>query len=296
MKTKLRNVVLFILTIFLSQFIYSQDVPYVPTPYEVVDGMLELAKVVEEDIVYDLGCGDGRIVVQAAKKYGTRGVGVDSDPQRIKESNQNAKENMVTDKVKFYEKNLFETDLTEATVVTIYLLSEVNIKLRPKLFRELKPGSRVVSNSFDMDDWEPEKREVVGNRNLYLWIMPFNFSGKWQGTISGNNSEEEYLLELNQEFQKVSGNLQIGKEKLKITDAKLDGNNLRFNVKRKVDDNDVELMFEGKLIENELKGEISAYNGDSVSKENWVAQRDPNTIMPLDPAILEKQQASGKYK
>lgn len=147
------------------------DVIFVPTPQQVVDGMLKLAHVGPKDVVYDMGCGDGRTVVSAAK-LGARAVGVDIDPERIAESNANAKEAGVTDKVKFIQGDLFETDIKEATVVTLYLLTSLNQKLRPKLWRELKPGTRVVSHAFDMGDWQPEKTEDVDGRKIYLWTIP----------------------------------------------------------------------------------------------------------------------------
>jgi SAM-dependent methyltransferase len=149
------------------------DVIFVPTPQEVVDAMLKLAKVGPKDTVYDLGCGDGRTVITAFKKFGARvAVGVDIDPQRIAESTANAKEQGVADKVKFIQGDLFQTDLREATVVTLYLLSSLNQKLKPKLWRELKPGSRVVSHAFDMGDWQPDKTEDVDGRQIYLWTIP----------------------------------------------------------------------------------------------------------------------------
>ena len=150
----------------------SRDVPYVPTPQTVVDEMLKLAAVTKDDVVYDLGSGDGRIVITAAKKYGVRGVGVDIDPERVKEANANAVQASVTDRVKFIEQDLFQTDLKEASVVTLYLLPEVNLRLRPKLWRELKPGTRVVSHAFDMGDWEPEKTVKVEGRTIYYWVIP----------------------------------------------------------------------------------------------------------------------------
>jgi len=153
------------------------DVHYVPTPEEVVEKMLELAKVGKDDVVYDLGCGDGRIVITAAKKYGARGVGVDIDPERIKESNENARKAGVADRVKFLQQDLFEIDFSEATVVTLYLLPALNVKLRPKLLRDLKPGARIVSHAFDMGDWKPEKvvnvpGDIDLDRVVYYWVVP----------------------------------------------------------------------------------------------------------------------------
>ncbi|MFN6461146.1 MAG: class I SAM-dependent methyltransferase [Nostoc sp. DedVER02] len=148
------------------------DVPYVPTPQPVVDAMLKVAKVGKNDVLYDLGSGDGRIVNTAAQKFGTRGVGIDINPERIKEANENAQKAGVTDRVKFVQQDLFNTDFSEATVVTLYLLPEVNAKLRPKLLSELKPGSRIVSHAFDMGDWKPQQTLNVEGKTIYYWVVP----------------------------------------------------------------------------------------------------------------------------
>ncbi|MBD2364352.1 class I SAM-dependent methyltransferase [Anabaena minutissima FACHB-250] len=148
------------------------DVPYVPTPQPVVDAMLEVAQVNKDDLVYDLGSGDGRIVNTAAQKFGTKGIGIDINPERIQEANINAQQAGVTDRVKFIQQDLFNTDLSDATVVTLYLLPEINLKLRPKLFKELKPGTRVVSHAFDMGDWKPEKTLQVDGKTIYYWVIP----------------------------------------------------------------------------------------------------------------------------
>jgi ribosomal protein L11 methylase PrmA len=150
----------------------TPDVIFVPTPQEVVDTMLKVAKVTKNDIIYDLGCGDGRIPITAAKEYGARGIGIDIDPQRIKEANENAKAAGVTDKVKFLNEDLFTTDIGDATVVTLYLLPSLNLKLMPKLMKELKPGTRVVSHAFDMGDWKPEQTLNVNGRTVYYWTIP----------------------------------------------------------------------------------------------------------------------------
>ncbi len=148
------------------------DVPYVPTSQATVEEMLKLAGVKPGDVVYDLGCGDGRIVITAAEKFGATGVGVDLNPERIAEANANAEAAGVTDKVKFVLGDLFEFDFSKADVVTMYLLPSVNLELRPKLQKELKPGSRIVSHDFDMDDWKPEKTVRVGSHDtIYLWTI-----------------------------------------------------------------------------------------------------------------------------
>jgi len=151
---------------------HPPDVPYVPSPNAVVDAMLKLADVKKTDTVYDLGCGDGRIVIAAAKDYGAHGVGIDINPERIQEARENAKKARVEPLVKFEENDLFDADIHNATVVTLYLLPNVNLRLRPKLLQDLKPGTRVVSHSFDMDDWKPDKEESVDGRTIYLWTIP----------------------------------------------------------------------------------------------------------------------------
>ena len=156
------------------------DVPYVPTTDKAVEAMLKLAGVTKADIVYDLGCGDGRIVIAAAKMFGARAVGIDINPVRIEEAKENAKKAGVEKLVRFEENDLFEADFKEATVVTLFLLPNINLKLRPKLLQDLKPGTRVVSNTFDMGDWKPEKEITLENNGeysylshrLYLWTVP----------------------------------------------------------------------------------------------------------------------------
>ena len=156
----------------VQDFGASGDVPFVPTRPEMVEQMLKLAQVNKSDTVYDLGCGDGRIAIMAAEKFGARAVGVDIDPERIKEANENAKKAGVTDRVKFVEGNLFHAEIRPATVVTLYLLPDVNLRLRPRLLKELAPGTRVVSHSFSMGDWKPDKELEIEGSHLYLWIVP----------------------------------------------------------------------------------------------------------------------------
>ena len=148
------------------------DVPYVPTPVPVVDAMLDLAKVAKSDIVYDLGCGDGRIVVRAASRFGCRGVGVDLNPERVKEAKANAVRAGVTELTRFEVGDVFEFDFSDASVVTMYLLPSVNLKLRPRLLKELKPGTRLVSHDFHMGDWAPQTTREVGRSRIYLWTIP----------------------------------------------------------------------------------------------------------------------------
>ena len=148
------------------------DVIYVPTPHEVVDDMLRLANVGKSDLLYDLGSGDGRIAIAAAKKFGIRAVGIDIDPERIREANENARRAGVTHLVESRQEDLFKADFREATVITLYLLPDLNVKLRPRLLDELKPGTRIVSHQFDMGTWKPEKRLESNGRVVYFWTIP----------------------------------------------------------------------------------------------------------------------------
>jgi len=150
----------------------TPDVIFVPTPQDVVDDMLRLANVQKGDVLYDLGSGDGRIAITAAKKYGIKATGIDIDPDRIREANENAKKAGVTDLVQFRQENLFSADFKDASVITLYLLPDLNVKLRPKLWNELKPGTRIVSHQFEMGSWKPEKKLESNGRTIYFWTVP----------------------------------------------------------------------------------------------------------------------------
>lgn len=204
------------------------DVPYVPTPQAVVDRMLELGGVTDKDYVIDLGSGDGRIPVTAAKRYGARALGVDLNPTRIQEAEANAKSNQVTDKVTFKNQDLFHTPIGEASVLTMYLLPSVNMQLRPRILEELAPGSRVVSHAFDMRDWEPDRRETVEGKSIYLWIVPARVQGKWR--LEG---EESVTLDLTQNFQQVTGSASANGQPAELTDLRVQGDLLRFSLRGK---------------------------------------------------------------
>jgi SAM-dependent methyltransferase len=148
------------------------DVPFVPSPSDAVAAMLKLAGVTKGDVVYDLGSGDGRIVITAARRYGARGVGIDIDPARVAEGERNARAAGVADRVRFLQQDLFDADVRDATVVTLYLLPRINLRLRPKLLADLRPGTRVVSYGFDMGDWAPDGSVEVGSSTVYLWLVP----------------------------------------------------------------------------------------------------------------------------
>ncbi len=214
--------------------VVDRDAPYLPTPQEVVAEMLKVAQVKGQDQLYDLGSGDGRIVITAAKNYGTPGVGIEIDPALIQKSQANAQAAGVSDRVKFMQQDLFATNLSNATVVTLYLLPALNLKLRPKLLQELRPGTRIVSHAFDMGDWKPDKTLTVRVPNnsrlyaVYYWVVPAQVAGRWQGTLTTPLGQQPVTLNLQQKFQQVTGSAQAATETLAITNAKLNGRQISF--------------------------------------------------------------------
>lgn len=265
---------------------YQYDVPYVPTPYEVVNEMIRMAGVEKDDILYDLGCGDGRIVITAVKNTGCRGVGIDINPVRIEESQNNAEEAGVTDKVKFLQQNLFETDFSEATVLTLYLLSTVNLELRPKILRTLKPGTRVVSHDFSMKDWEADNYKEVNldhrSHDIYFWIVPANVSGTWKWNSSDGSGKSQYVLEIHQQFQKINGSLKANGSVFSIESGEVMGDELQLTAERMVDGRAVRMSFKGKANGNTIQGNIETEAGSARKTAKWTAERNPSTIMPIE--------------
>jgi SAM-dependent methyltransferase len=267
----------------------APDIRFVPTPDAVVMEMLKMAKVTKDDVVYDLGCGDGRIVITAAKVFGARGIGIDIDPERIKESTQNAKNAGVTDRVKFLQQDLFTTDLREATVVFLYLLSELNEKLRPKLLRELKPGSRVISHEFDMGDWKPDDKGMMPNMDIlydlqrpskkdlyyYFWVIPADVGGLWRLSIPTKRGEREYTLLLSQKYQEIDGFVRSKEKETRISDAGLVGDRMGFTVNGQIDGKAMVMRFAGQVNGNSILGTCEIQGGPFAGQHNWTARRDP---------------------
>lgn len=216
------------------------DVIYVPTPQEVVDRMLDMAEVKPGDFMIDFGCGDGRMVVSAAKR-GARGYGVDINPVRIKEANENAKKAGVTDRVEFKIANLFEEDLSKADVMAMYLLTDINLRLRPKILSDMKPGSRIVSHAFDMGDWEPDQKDVVAGKQVFFWVVPAKVEGRWM--VDG---AQKMTLDLTQQYQMVGGKAEIGGKAANVTGGRLKGAEITFTVDGKT--------YTGKVNGNVIEG------------------------------------------
>jgi SAM-dependent methyltransferase len=249
------------------------DVHYEPTPQLIVEDLLKMADVNRNDVVYDLGCGDGRFVITAAKKYGARGVGIDIDPERIKDSIRNARIAGVQDKVKFTEADLFETDFREATVVALYLLPDLNMQLRPKLLQELKPGTRVVSHEFDLYDWQPDKMGRLGRNKYYFWVVPADVAGKWRWSLTSANGEEQFILSLTQKFQEIDGRITTPISTVAPLEAYLIGNQIGFVLRYRPPGKQVEMRFSGRVEGNTMSGFVEVDIGPYAGRHKWTAKR-----------------------
>jgi SAM-dependent methyltransferase len=254
------------------------DAPYVPTPHNVVDAMLELAKVGPRDFVVDLGSGDGRIVIAAAKRYGARGFGVDLDAGLVHTARREARRQGVADRVEFHARNLFITDISQATVLTTYLYPRINLQLRPRIFAELAPGTRVVSHEFDFGTWPPDAKITVPvpdkpygppRSDVLLWIVPANAAGRWQWELPSPDGPIVYEARFRQTFQMLKGEVRAGGRQVRVETARLSGASIAL------------VLLEDRAVgtvRHELTGTIE---GDSLrgtartagASINWRAQR-----------------------
>jgi len=262
---------------------YVPFVRYVPTPDDVVVEMLQLARVDRDDLVYDLGCGDGRFVITAARVFGARGVGVDIDPDRIRESEENARRAGVTDRVKFFVQDLFQTDIREATVVTLYLFPDLNLKLRPKLFRELRPGTRVLSYKYDMGEWEPDSQRTVDKPRVspkeappvyYFWVIPADAGGVWRWRMTTSGGGRDYSLRLVQTFQKISGKLKGQVSESPIEEPRLSGDQISFTIIDETQGQKALIRFLGRISGNSIEGEAVVQGGPDAGHYSWTARRE----------------------
>jgi SAM-dependent methyltransferase len=218
------------------------DVPYVPTPPEVVERMLDMAGVKPGDFVIDLGSGDGRIAIAAAKR-GARAFGVDIDPQRVEEARQNARKAGVEGKVSFSRQNLFDTRIGEATVLTMYLLRKVNLDLRPRVLDELEPGTRVVSHAFSMGDWKPDGHSEVGYRQVYLWLVPAKVAGRWLV----QDGAESFSVTLEQSYQYLEGSALLAGQTVEVTEGQLRGAEIKLTLSNG-------RTYEGRVVGDRMEG------------------------------------------
>ena len=259
------------------------DVPYVPTHQRAVEEMLKLAKVTADDYVIDLGCGDGRIVVMAAKKHKAHGLGVDLDPKRVRESKKNASKAGVSDLVEFRKEDVMKTDIRRASVVTLFLLEEVNVLLRPRLFSQLKPGTRVVSNSFTMRDWKPDKevRHSKAYSNvLYFWTIPAPVGGTWAWTTNLAGKEIANSMVLGQEFQAVQGKVACPEGvEAPITGASLAGKELQFTATVRTGKENVTVAYRGTVSDNTITGTQEWRGGAHAGTYPWTARHKPADLI-----------------
>ena len=236
----------------------GKDVMWVPTPDAAVDRMLSMANVGPRDLVYDLGSGDGKIAIMAARRFGARAVGVEFDSDMIELSRAAARKEGVADRVRFVQADIFGYDFRDATVVTLYLLTTLNVKLRPKIL-DLKPGTRVASHMFRMDEWEPDEHVRVGASDVFLWVVPAKVAGTWVMTRATAGAAE---LVLDQQFQRISGSARVAGETLPLTQAMLRGDEIRFAFAR---EGGARVAFTGRVAGDRIAGDRSA--------EPWSAVR-----------------------
>ena len=241
----------------------GKDVIWVPTPNELVEKMLDMAKLTARDIHFDLGSGDGRTVIAAAKR-GAQAVGIEYNPDMVVLSERNAAKEGVAGKAKFIRGDIFESDFRHATVITLYLLPDLNLKLRPTLLK-MKPGTRVVSHAFTMDDWQPDQTESVEGRTAYLWIVPASVEGDWKLQLQGGSGVQQYDVALKQNFQKIGGSARAGDKPVALQRAVLSGDQIRFTIA----DGASQTEFTGRADGNKLEGTVRLPNG--VAK--WTATK-----------------------
>jgi len=241
----------------------GKDVIWVPTPQALVEKMLDMAKLTAQDIHYDLGSGDGRTVITAAKR-GAQAVGVEFNPDMVALSERAAAKEGVSAKAKFINGDIFQTDFSQATVITLYLLPSLNVKLRPTILK-MKPGTRVVSHAFTMDEWQPDQTENVEGRTAYLWIVPAPVEGTWRWNGSGNGPKD-YEVALHQQFQKVDGSARLDGMTGQLRDVNLRGDQISFTV---LDADGARRDFFGRVSGNSMQGVVKQPGGEA----KWSATR-----------------------
>ncbi|HSH07803.1 MAG TPA: class I SAM-dependent methyltransferase [Burkholderiales bacterium] len=241
----------------------GKDVIWVPSPDKVVDRMLQMAQTTPQDFVVDLGSGDGKIVIAAAQRYGARAMGVEFNPDMVALSRDNARKAGVTDKVTIVHGDFFKVDFSRASVLTLYLLPDLNIKLRPRILG-LKPGTRVVSHSFDMQDWEPDELSILDGKRAYFWLVPANVAGRWSLALEGGTTQH-VDIGFEQEYQKLQGYAQVGEVLAGLRDARLRGADIRFTY---VDAKGVRRAFSGRVTGDRMQGE---YRSDPGTPGRWRA-------------------------
>jgi len=258
----------------------GKDVIWVPTPQSLVERMLEMAQTTRNDYVVDLGSGDGRTVITAAKKYGVRALGIEYNPDMVELSRRNAEKEGVADRAQFVQGDIFQTDFGKATVLTLYLLPSLNLKLRPTILN-MKPGTRVVSHAFTMDDWQPDQIESVEGRTAYLWIVPAKVEGTWRWGGSQN-----YELTLQQHFQQVEGLVKANNRTAQFRNARLQGDRISFSIIEYSGMGNVQLDYTGRVSGDTMEGTVRRADGGG--EEKWTAKRTASAAYRPRASVLAR--------
>ena len=246
--------------------------PYLPSPRSTVDEMLRLAEVGASDTVYDLGSGDGRVVIAAARKFGARGVGIEIDARLVAQSMASAARAGVAGRVRFLQQDLFASELGEATVITLYLSPNLNLKLRPVLLG-LKPGTRIVSHASGLGDWRPDRRTSI-RKDVLLWFVPARVSGRWRSGFGSAPRERRLELEFSQRYQEVSASARLDGAPAQVWETRLESDRLSFVIVDGLDqDDEASLFFEGRVSGGAIDGAVSRDVGAARSVEHWRAER-----------------------
>ncbi|MEW6673635.1 MAG: class I SAM-dependent methyltransferase [Thermodesulfobacteriota bacterium] len=256
------------------------DVGYVPTPMGIVDAMFALCPMGPKDFLIDMGSGDGRIVITAAKRFGARGLGVDLNPKLVALSKKYALAEGVADRTEFLVQDIFLTNIHTADVVTMYLLPEVNMKLRPKLLKELRPGARIVSHDYHLGDWRPDKTVLLekikqegDDSILYFWVVPANVAGTWHWRIDLRGNGQDFILELQQHYQDISGSAQNQGQPRPLFNAGLSGDHIRFSISSEADGRIVRQDYEGRVTDDAIEGAVKVSGATEEKQVKWQAFR-----------------------
>ena len=242
--------------------------PYLPSTQLDVEELLRVAAIVPQDVVIDLGSGDGRIVIDAARYFGARGFGVDIDEKLVALANDNARQAVVSERVRFYHRDVFDTDVREATVVTMYLLPNLVNRLRPKLLAELKPGTRIVAHDYGFDGWKPD-RTVKVTKTFYLYVVPAPVAGKWRLEVMLPEGERRYEFDLKQQLQEISGGASVPGGYLPLFEARLDGERISFVIS----DRQRNFHFDGRVNGSQMEGTVKSGVGSAQTESRWRAIR-----------------------
>jgi len=265
--------------------------PYVPTPQVIVDRMLQVAKVGPNDFVVDLGSGDGRLVRTAARVYGASGFGVDIDRELVQRSNEEAQRDGIAGRVAFYEQDVFKADIGKASVVTLYVLPDMMVGLRPKMLSELKPGTRIVSHDYHFREWAPdsrwsfdvpEKREAVGfsHTTIFLWIVPAHVAGRWRLSVAGEKAQAPLALAFDQLFQHLTGRVEAAERSAEVANLKLYGDEIEFALPALAQERSVP-SFRGRVANAAMDGEVAWGSGPLAHRAKWRAERIEKPVEAL---------------